>query len=186
MEPRDRLLARIAALREADRALLEARLGGQHALVELAAEAWRGGQDAQPLELVGGDALGAVRRVGVEQLAGGNAVVVVRHAALDLPEDERRDMLLRLDRALRGEAEARKLGAQSLAELRLGQQQEVVLPAAQHYQRRDESGLRREQQRLARLAGSERLDVVGHHALQVGGGIRSGDGDERPRPRGRP
>ena len=38
VEPRDRLLPRVAALREADRALLEAGLGGHHAVVELAAE----------------------------------------------------------------------------------------------------------------------------------------------------
>ena len=66
VEPRDGLLARIAALREADRALLEARLGGHDAIVELAAEPRRAGEDPQPLELLGADRLGALGRLGVD------------------------------------------------------------------------------------------------------------------------
>ena len=55
VQARDRLLARVAALREADRALDQARLGGQDAVVELAAQARRAGADPQQLELVVGD-----------------------------------------------------------------------------------------------------------------------------------
>ena len=53
VQTRDRLLARVAALREADRAGVEPRLGGEDAVVELATPAGRAGEDAQPLELLG-------------------------------------------------------------------------------------------------------------------------------------
>ena len=45
VQPRDRLLARIAALREADRPLGQARLGGQDAVVDLLAPRGRAGPD---------------------------------------------------------------------------------------------------------------------------------------------
>ena len=53
VQPCDRLLAGVAALREADRALLETRLGREDPVVELAPPGGRAGQDPQPLELVG-------------------------------------------------------------------------------------------------------------------------------------
>ena len=80
-------------------------------------------------------------------------------------------MLLGLDRALRGEAEAGQLGRDALAERRLGEEEEVVVPAPQDGQRRDQPRLRGEQQRLARLAGAERLDVVRDHPLEVRRGV---------------
>src|SRR5207247_215586 len=51
VQARDRLLARVAALREADRPLVEARLRRKDALVELAPEPRRPGEYPQPLQL---------------------------------------------------------------------------------------------------------------------------------------
>ena len=76
-------------------------------------------------------------------------------------------MLLGLDRALRSEAEPDELGRDALAERRLGEEQEVVGAPPQNGEWRDQPGLGGEQQRLARLAGSEGLDVVRDHALEV-------------------
>ena len=50
VEPGDRLLARVAALREADRALVETRLGRQHTFVDLATRAGCR-RDPKPIEL---------------------------------------------------------------------------------------------------------------------------------------
>ena len=47
-----------------------------------------------------------------------------------------------------------------LTEPGLGQEEEVVDGATEHDERRDHPRLRREQQRLARVADPERLDVV--------------------------
>ena len=89
-------------------------------------------------------------------------------------------MLLRLDLALGAQAHPRELRAHDVAESRLGQEQEVVLCAAQHDERRDHARLGGEQQRRARVAGRERLDVVRDHALQVVGRVRPGDANELP------
>ena len=93
-------------------------------------------------------------------------------------------MLLRLDLRLRREAHAYELALDRVAELRFRREQEVVFRATEHAQRRDHPRLRREQQRVARTAGLERLDVVRDHALQVVGGVRSRDAEERPRASG--
>jgi len=69
-------------------------------------------------------------------------------------EDDRREMLLGLDRALRGEAEAEQLARQALPERRLCEQEEVVGAAPEDGQRRNQTGLRRQEQCLAGLAGA--------------------------------
>ena len=143
------------------------------------------GEDAQALELVGGERL-CREAVGVEELVGGHAEVGARDGALGrrLAEHDRGGVRLRLDRALRGEAEAGQLPGDHLPERRLGEEQEVVGRAAQHGQRCDQPRLRGQQQRLAGLARAERLDVVRDHPLQVGGGVGPGDADVRARPGG--
>ncbi len=61
-------------------------------------------------------------------------------------------MLLRLDLAARPQAHARKQRSHGLAELGLRQEQEVLVAAAPHYERRDHTSLRGQQQRRAPLA----------------------------------
>ena len=182
VEAGDGLLAGIAPLREADRVLLEPCLGRQHPVVELAAPRGRAGEDPQPLELLVGDRLGRISG-GVDQLVGRHAVVRRRDRAVRrrAPEDDRRHVLLRLDRALRGEAESDQLGRYPLAERRLGEDEEVVGAAPQDGQGGDQPCLRGEQQRLARLAGREGLDVVRDHALEVRGGVLPRHADVRAR-----
>ena len=57
---------------------------------------------------------------------------------LGVAEDEQRRVLLELDLALRREARAQQLRPHDLAELRLGQEQEVLRAAAPDAQRRDQ------------------------------------------------
>jgi hypothetical protein len=87
-------------------------------------------------------------------------------------------VLLGLDLGLRREAHAHEFRAHALAELRFGEHQEVVVRATQHPQGRDDARLRGQQQRLAALADLERLDVVRDHALEVVGGVGTGDANE--------
>jgi hypothetical protein len=75
VEPRDRLLARIAALREADGALRQPGLRGQYAVVDLLPPGRRAGLDPEPLELLGGD---RDVEVCIQDLRGRLAVVVRR------------------------------------------------------------------------------------------------------------
>ena len=98
-------------------------------------------------------------------------------------ENEPRLVLLGLDLRLRGEAEPRELSADALAQLRLGQEQEVVRPAAQHTQRGDHPRLRGEQERIAPLPHRERGDVVREHPLQVVLGVGPRDADVGSRQR---
>ena len=88
-------------------------------------------------------------------------------------------MLLRFDLGLRGEARTEQLGADHVAEVGLGQHEEVVIATTQDTQRRDDARLRRQQQRLARLADAERGDVVRDHPLEVVLSVRPGHTDER-------
>ena len=171
-EPRHRLLAGIAALVEADRAAVEPRLGGQDAIVDLTTEPRRAGLDAKTLELVVSEDGRVGRLPGIEDLPAGNAVVLVRdgqHAVRSLAraEDEVRAMILERDLAARREAHPLQVVAHRLAELGLGQQQEVVLVATQDPQGRDDARLRRQQQRVAGASCDEGEHVVRHHALQV-------------------
>src|SRR5471030_754138 len=107
----DRLLAGEAAFRERDRAFLEACLGRQGPIVQLAAEPGRGRLDAETLELVGRQRGYAIV---IEELDCRPAVVVVRNP-LALPdpvlaEDDRRDVILQLDLAPRGESHTEQVG----------------------------------------------------------------------------
>jgi hypothetical protein len=147
--------ARKAALRQRDRAVHQTCLGGQDAVVDLIAEPWRARLDAQALQVLLAQGGKALRRILVEHLHRRNPVVVVRDSGAILPEEQVRAVLFELDLRLGGEPHAKKLVAQGLAELRLRQQQEIVLSAPQHAHRRDHARLRRQQQRLARLPGRE-------------------------------
>ena len=58
--------------------------------------------------------------------------------------------------------------------------EEVVVAAPPDDERRDHARLRGQQQRRARLAGRERLDVVRDHPLQVVGRVRPRDAERTP------
>ena len=90
-------------------------------------------------------------------------------------------MLLRLDLAAGAQAHAREVRTHGLAELRLGEEQEVLVAAAPDDERRDEPRLRREQERGDGVADGERVDVVRDHPLEVVARVRSGDPDEGAR-----
>src|SRR6185503_6837587 len=131
VEPCDRLLPRVAALRKADRAVYEPRLGRHYAIVELASEPGRAREDAKPLELRFCDRPCVLRRVRVEKLDRRDAVVPVRNRELVVIDDEGLcstddhdgAVLLALDPALRREPGTEKLPGEALAGLRLGQEQ---------------------------------------------------------------
>src|SRR5581483_8574043 len=165
-QPCERLLARIAALREGDGALVEPGLRRQDPAVELAPPARRPRQDAQALELL-------VRRAGVdagvEHLDRRDAEVARRDAAV-AAEDDDGGVLLRLDLAARGDAQAAELRRHGLPELGLGEEQEVVRAAAPDEERGDHAALGGEEERLARLG---REHVVREHALEQVGCVRA-------------
>src|SRR5581483_3181361 len=139
----DRLLPRVAALRERDVRRLEPRFGRQHAVVELPSPARHAGLDPAALELVAVDR-GLEARV--EELAG--AGEVRREAAL-VAEDEYRRMLLGLDLAVEPKPHPDEQPADDLGELGLGQDEIVVLAAPQDDDGRDDARLRGEEQRRA-------------------------------------
>ncbi len=70
-----------------------------------------------------------------------------------------------------------------LAELRLGQEQEVLRAPAQDAQGSDHTGLRRQQERVASLSDPQRHHVVGDEALEQRFGLGAANADERPRAR---
>ena len=94
VQPCDRLLSRVAPLRETDRALLQPRLGGQNAIVDLSADARRQRLDPEPLESVIVDRNGIRRRIAVEQFVRRQAVVAVPDCSggILVAEHERREM----------------------------------------------------------------------------------------------
>jgi hypothetical protein len=90
-------------------------------------------------------------------------------------------VLLGLDLGLGREAVAAELRLHLLAELGLGQEEKVLVPAAEDDERCDHARLRSQEQRLAGLAGAERGDVVGDHPVEIGLRLGTGDSDEGPR-----
>src|SRR6266542_4084378 len=143
-QARDRLLARVAALVERDRALVEPGLGGQHAVVDLVPPPRRTSLDPLALELL------VVHRrlhVRVEDLDRRRAVVAVRDSGL-AAEDDRRDVLLPLDLALRREPHPRQASPDRLAEPGLRQEQEVVRAPPPDDERRDHA--RSEERRVGK------------------------------------
>src|SRR3954465_10882489 len=173
VQPRDRLLAGVAALGEGDVRLVDPGLGGQDRLVELAAPDGRAGLDPQALELL-------VRRGGLVLLLGPaldrlDAVVVVRDP-LTGPELEVAAVRLRLDLALGGEARAQQRRADRLRERGVGDQQERLRPLAYDSPWRDDPAVRRQQQGRARLARLEGRDLVREHALEEVRRLRAGHG----------
>src|SRR5438876_6622077 len=123
----DRLLARIAALREADVRVVQACLGRQDFLVELAAPAGDAGLDTPALELLLAD-------------------LVSRGALVeDLVAAENKPCLvfLRLDLDLRSKARSQQLCPDDVTEFRLRREQEVVWRPPDNPQRRDDPRLRR-------------------------------------------
>ncbi len=105
----------------------------------------------------------------VDHLVSGDAELAVRDSADGrlASDDESGLVLLELDGDLGGEAAPQELGAETLGELGLGQQQEVVRASAIDGHRSDDARLRREQERVARLVRPECLDVVRQHALEI-------------------
>ena len=72
----------------------------------------------------------------------------------------------------------------AVAELGLGQEQEVVHAPTVDGHRGDDAALRREKKRIARLVQSQRLDVVGQHPLEEVLGVGARDPNVVARPRG--
>ena len=171
MEPRNRLLAGVAALREADRTLLEPRLGRHHAVVELATEPRRACPDAQPLELALADRLGADGRLGVDQLdrrdavvAGGNELVSIQHELVPTEHTVEECTSTPISHfaanRVRSSSGARRSPASGSVSSRNSSS-----PGRQTIHRRHHPGLRRQQERLARLANGQGLDLVRDHPL---------------------
>ena len=171
VQPGDRLLARVAALREADRALLEPRLGGEDPVVELATPRRRAGEDPEPLELVRRRS-GRRSGLGVEQLGGGHAVVgggiALRAAAA---EDDVEVCSSRSIVALRREAGAEQLACDALAKRRLGQREEVVRAAAQTTSGAISRAFGVSSSASHDPPGAERRDVVRDHPVEVRRGV---------------
>ena len=93
-------------------------------------------------------------------------------------EDDVRGVLLELDLAAGREAHADERRTHALPDALLGQEQEVVGRPAEDDERRDHARLRREEQRLARVAHAELLDVVRDHRLEVCLGSRASHPNE--------
>ena len=89
-------------------------------------------------------------------------------------------MLLRRDVHLGAQPHAHEVAQHHAAELRLGEQEEVVGASAPDGERRDHAGLRGEEQRLTRLLGN----VVRDHSLEEVLRVRAPNADVRTRPNG--
>src|SRR5215469_14225649 len=125
VEPRDRLLPRVAALRVRDVRLVEARLRREDPVVDLVPPAGHAALDPEQLELV----LREGRlKPGIERLAGARPV---RREAVHAAEEEHRLARLALDLALRAQAHPRQLRAHDIAQTGLGEEQKVVVGPAQ-------------------------------------------------------
>ena len=164
----DRLLARVAPLLEVDRSRVEPGFGGKDAIVELASVTRCGRPDPEELELVFVD-LAPGRKLLVDHFVRRDSELAVRDSAggcLTADHQSGR-VLFELDRDLRSEAAPRERGAETLGEIGLGQEQEVVHAPTVDGHRGDDAALRREEKRIARLVQPERLDVVGEHSLEI-------------------
>jgi len=171
---RNGFLARITALLEVDRTLVEACLGRHHTIVDLSAEARCTRADSHELELLVVD----VRLdVEVEELHCRNSEIAGRDA-FERPQRDERSVCLGLDLTLQREAGAGQRRPDGRAEARLREHEEVVHPTPEHDERCDHPCFRREQKRLARVAEAERLDVVRDHRLQVSFCVRPSDSHE--------
>jgi hypothetical protein len=67
--------------------------------------------------------------------------------------------------------------ADALAETLVSEEQEIIDRASEDDEWSDHTSLRREEQRLARVADAQRLDVVRDHGLEVRARIGAADGD---------
>src|SRR4029079_7472854 len=126
----------------------------------------------QPLELLAG--LNRVALLLGPALERFDAVVVVANTFAG-PELQVAAVRLRLDLALRGEPSAEQGRADALCQGSLGDQQKRLPALAHHGWRRDDPPLRRQQQRGPSLAGLERGDFVGDHALEKLRGLGPAD-----------
>jgi hypothetical protein len=181
VKTRNRFLPGEASLRERDGSPDEPSLRGQDAIVDLVPETRRAGRDSQRLELFLTEPWKVRGWLLVEDLGRRDAVVTVGNTAVLSPEKEIGPVLLELDLSLGREPHPDELVAQRLAELRLGDEQQVFGAATHHAHRRDYPCLGGQKERFARAAYLERRDFVREHALEVVHRIRAGDTHERPR-----
>jgi len=188
VQTRDRLLPRIATLRQADRTLDQARLGGKYAVVDLPAEGGCPGLDSQQLELVVRQLSRFRRRDTIDDLPCGPGVVRRRDEhtrRLFVGEQHKGVVTLDIDLDLGREPQTKEPALDGVAQLRLGEQQEVVLRPAEDAERRDHACLGSEQQRVARFPGPERLDVVRDDPLEKARGVGPAHADEAARAAGK-
>ena len=177
VQPRHRLLPGVAALVEADGALDESRLRRQDAVVDLGPER---GVPAR-IRRSSSSSAAVARPAGsrVEHLDRRDAVVLVRDRSGAAHRGGRRSWAPRArSRPSRGEPRAQELVAHTLAQLGLGEEQEVVVAAPQHPQRRDHPGLRREKKRV-RSAWSS--DATSSETIRSRKSAASGPGRARTR-----
>ena len=151
VQARDRLLARVAALREADRALRQAGFGREDAVVDLDARSAACRPRSAELELLGAIGSPSPSRRAPPRLP---AVVGVRQRARGCSPKTTST------RAPRARSPPWPRSASAGARVARGRrararsQQEVVVGPSQHAQRRDHPRLRRQQQRLAVSPGA--------------------------------
>src|SRR5579884_4360776 len=143
VQPRYRLLTRVAALRERDVRLVEARLRGKDPVVDLALPAWNSALDPPQLDLFFRERR---RETGVEPLACPGPVC---RESLSASERKHRLVLLGLDLALRAQTHPREVRQYGVAQPWLGEHEEVLVGSPQDYERRDHSCLGREEKRRA-------------------------------------
>ncbi len=175
VQPGDRLLARVAPLREADRALLEAGLGGHRVGVELVAEPGQAGLD--PGELPRIRRRRPVGRGRREQALDADGRRELGEGAVGVAPHER--VVGRLERDLLAEARPQERPEHVVDGLRRAGEHQVVA-GAEHLEVGDHARLRGEQERVRPAAGRDRLDVVRDHALQIGHGVRAARPHEPP------
>ena len=125
VQPRDRLLPRVAAFRERDVRLVQAGFRRQDRVVELLAPRRDASLDPHPLELLAGKRRLEPR---VEHLCPGLAELDARDLSV-LTEHDDRGVFLALDLDLGRELRAEQGRAHGFAETRFGQEEEVLGPS---------------------------------------------------------